>query len=146
MSMPSINSVNRFIRITLCIASVILIVLAGNSELSFSGEEPQKLSSYIFALLLLLGIYFLQKQIYSYLLPKKLIKSTSIQQESHYHKSFFNGCIGGGYVLVLWHIADLFYKTINFPPFFYIGIVLIFCGVLSKIKGVIEIELGDKNS
>ncbi len=144
--MASMHSVNKFVRITLCIASVILIVLAGNPELSFSNEEQKKLSSYGFALLLLLAIYYLQNQIYSYLLPKKLIKNTSIKQESHYQKSFFNGCVGGGYLLVLWHIMDLFYKKTNYPLFFYIGIVLIFCGTLSKIKGVIESELNDKNS
>ena len=98
---------------------------------------------------MLLAVYFIHNQLYSYLLPKIIRDKPIYTQANHYSKSFFSGTVGSGYFLVVLHLFGIYMSassTHKFEGFLYIGVFLIFCGTLSKIKGIIVNELAERNS
>lgn len=134
----------RYIRIILCILSVLLITMVEDSEFTTQVSREGGASLYVYMALALLAVSFLQNQLYNYMVPRDLRASALHGINGHYEKSFFKGCIGAGYCLVVSHLIFTFNNSANldhFASYMYIGIALISLGTLSKIKGIIANEL-----
>ena len=121
-------------------------MLVEDPELS---SELEGLAVYAYMILAVLSVFFLQNQLYIYLIPKELRKRSLDNKEIHYNNSFFKGIIGAGYSLVVLHLFSFYMSAdmVNKPEgFLYIGSTLIFFGTLSKVKGIIATELKYENS
>ena len=105
----------------------------------------------IVSALLLLCFAFLHYMLHSYLHPfemmskerkAKLIQATS----TYYHKSFFHGAIGLGYVVVLMSVMPLFVRNIDIDSFNYLVVAMLFVifGTTSKARGFILYLLDDQ--
>lgn len=135
----------RALRILLCIVSVLVVVMAEHPELDYSTVEPSNSSKHLLCFAVLASVCFLHWQLYQYVLPKAL--RARLPSSNHYHYSFFRGTIGLGYFFVLIHISDIYMSQSSSLGWLYTGLFLIFCGALSKVKGVIaeEFQAMDEN-
>ena len=139
----------KFFKIILCFLSVSFIVGAEDSDLRTDLIEQGGNSLHLFCFFILSSVCFLQNQLYTYLLPKKVRNKSIYAKEEHYSKSFFSGTIGLGYIFVALHLFG-FYISSNTEyqseGSLYIGVFFIFCGTLSKIKGIINNELNEEGN
>lgn len=99
---------------------------------------------FIVSALLLLCFAFLHYMLHSYLHPFEMVskekKAKLIQATStYYHKSFFHGAIGLGYVVVLMSVVPMFVGYIDIDSFNYLVVAMLFVifGTASKARGFI---------
>jgi len=138
---------NKYLKIFFCLLSAMIIFTSENLKRFDEILDRSDFSSYTFVTLVFVAVFYLQKQLYFYLIPVKVRDRFLQPPEMHYRKGIFTGCIGLGYVLVLLHSFTLYSDVANVGGYLYIGLILIFLGVLSEVKGVIESEfLNDANS
>lgn len=127
----------KFIQIFCCLLSASTVYLA--EYLAFTNQvlnigEP---GSLVFAFINLGSVIFLQIQIYNYIVPKPLRDKLSAERPNYDSESFFKGTVGIGYLFVAMHILMLFHSNQHIGSMI-LGVLLIFFGVLSKVKAAIS--------
>jgi len=72
MSTKLQSTMIKFFRILFCILCVLLIALVEDPELVSELREKARNTLYIYMILAFAAVFFLQNQLYNYLLPKNL--------------------------------------------------------------------------
>lgn len=102
------------------------------------GLSPANVSSYGFIVLIIAAIYFLQRQLYSYLIPDQIKITLSESPKLIKYEKFFSGGVDFGYLFVLLHMSTLFTDKVPSAIFLYLGLMLIVFGTVSRIKEILE--------